>query len=149
MKIVHLETYLFALEDLAEHWELINKAKYAYRQKNYGIYNSDLGMIPHRKPEAPYFSRQTLLSSCMKPYGTSKRGTRITKAGKAYLQHAASLQVHFLALTSLIKNGLSERLVEAREIDDETSKRENNILSNIYNWFTQKNSQNNSDLQSS
>lgn len=31
MKIVHLETYLFALEDLAEHWELIKDVKYAYR----------------------------------------------------------------------------------------------------------------------
>lgn len=54
-----------------------------------------------------------MLSSCMKPFATNKRGLRVTKAGKAYSQHAASLQVHFLELTALIKKDLSERLQEA------------------------------------
>lgn len=58
-----------------------------------------------------------MLSSCMKPFATNKRGLRVTKAGKAYSQHAASLQVHFLELTALIKKDLSERLQEAGQKD--------------------------------
>lgn len=67
-------------------------------------------MFPHRKPNAPFLSSQTLLSSCMKPYAVDRQGKKITKAGKEYLQHAASMQVRFLEVTSLVKRGLRERL---------------------------------------
>ena len=42
-------------------------------------------MFPHRKPNAPFLSSQTLLSSCMKPYAVDRQGKKITKAGKEYL----------------------------------------------------------------
>ena len=57
MKNVQLENYLFALEDLAEHWKLINPAKYMHREKSYGMYNRDMIMFPHRRTDAPFFSR--------------------------------------------------------------------------------------------
>ena len=58
MKVVQLENYLFALEDLAEHWQLIDSKKYAYRFKSHGVNNRDLSMFfPHQMPDAPYFSR--------------------------------------------------------------------------------------------
>ena len=85
MKVVQLEAYMVALEELANHWKLITDTKYTHRTKSYGIYNRDMIMIPHRKPEAPFFSSQTLLSSCMKPYATNSVGKKVTKAGKEYL----------------------------------------------------------------
>ena len=63
-------------------------------------------MIPHRKTGAPFFSSQTLMSSCIRPYATNAVGKKVTKAGKEYLQHAASLNVRFLEVTSMIKVGL-------------------------------------------
>ena len=110
MKIIQLESYLISLEDLAMYWGLISDAKYQHRQKSYGIYNRDMVMFPHRKPDAPFFSSQTLLSSCMKPFATNQQGKKVTKAGKEYLQHAACMQVHFLEVTALIKRGLRDRL---------------------------------------
>jgi len=90
-------------------------------------------MFPHRKPEAPYFSSQTLLSSCMKPYATNSQGKRVTKAGKEYLQHAASFQVHFLQVTALIKRGLRARLETVPEASP--APEEPSILNSVYNWF--------------
>jgi len=91
MKIGQLDEYLRQLQDLANHWRLLNESKYQHRTKSYGIYNRDMVMFPHRKPNSPFFSSQTLLSSCMKPFATNSVGKKITKAGKEYLQHAASL----------------------------------------------------------
>ena len=84
-KIRQLDDYLRSLEDLALHWKLINEQKYHHRSKNHGIYNRDMVMFPHRKPNAPYLSSQTLLSSCMKPYAVDRQGKKITRAGKEYL----------------------------------------------------------------
>ena len=70
-KIKQLEIYLVSLEDLAMFWGFISDGKYQHRQKSYGIYNRDMVMFPHRKPDAPFFSSQTLLSSCMKPFATN------------------------------------------------------------------------------
>jgi len=95
-KVIELDTYLLSLEDLARHWKLINVAKYGHRSKNYGDYNRDMVMFPHGQKDAHIFSSQTLLSSCMKPIATTASGKKITKADKEYLQHAASMQVHFL-----------------------------------------------------
>ena len=90
-KIRELDDYLRCLEELAMHWKLINESKYHHRAKNHGMYNRDMVMFPHRKTNAPFLSSQTLLSSCMKPYAINQQGKKITKAGKEYLQHAASM----------------------------------------------------------
>lgn len=63
-------------------------------------------MIPHRKTGVPFFSSQSLLSSCIRPYATNALGKKVTKAGKEYLQHAASLNVRFFQVTAMIKSGL-------------------------------------------
>ena len=90
-------------------------------------------MFPHRKPEAPYFSSQTLLSSCMKPFATTSQNKRVTKAGKEYLQHAASMQVHFLEVTAMIKRGLRARLESSPEAP--AAEEDGSIFNSVYNWF--------------
>ena len=55
-KIRQLDDYLSSLESLAKHWNLINESKYQHRSKNHGIYNRDMVMFPHRKPNAPFLS---------------------------------------------------------------------------------------------
>ena len=84
MKHVQLDQYLFALEELAEHWNLIDASKYKHRTKSYGVYTRDMVLIP-RKADSPCFSSHTLCSSCMKPYQTTNLGKKVSKAGKAYL----------------------------------------------------------------
>ena len=85
LKIAQLEKYLYALEALANHWKFFVDAKYMHRMKSYGVYGRDIVMIPYRKTDAPYFSSQTLLSSCMKPFATTNQGRKVSKAGKEYL----------------------------------------------------------------
>ena len=62
-------------------------------------------------------------------------GKKVYKAGKEYLQHAAGMHVHFLEVTSLIKNGLRSRMDSQRSgnaIEEES------YLTSVYNWFVAK-----------
>ena len=91
-------------------------------------------MIPHRKANAPFFSSQTLLGSCMKPFATNALGKKVTRAGREYLQHAASLKVHFFEVTSLIKNGLKKRFEHQSETERDDQDNQG-IITSVYNWF--------------
>ena len=54
----------------------------------------------------------------MKPYGINKKGEKVSKAGKEYFQHAASLQIHFFELTALIKHRLNKDRLAGNEMND-------------------------------
>ena len=68
----------------------------------------------------------------MKPYQTTNLGKKVSKAGKAYLQHAASLQVHFLEVTAMVKKELRQKL---HEDQGEHAADQESIFTSVYNWF--------------
>ena len=77
----------------------------------------------------------------MKPFATNAQGKKVQKAGKEYLQHAASLQVHFLELTAMIKRGLRARLL-AEQSSNQAELSETgegpSLFTSVYNWFVAK-----------
>jgi hypothetical protein len=97
--------YVNRLEELADHWDLINRKKYSHREKNYDLHNSSIDLIPRTARKGNLLSLQTLLSSCLVPYEIAQfDNTKVYKAGLEYFFHAANLQRSFLAVTNLIKN---------------------------------------------
>lgn len=139
LKISQLEDYMAALESLGKHWKLFAEGKYMHRAKTYGVYSRDIGtMIPYRKNDAPFLNSQTLLSSCMKPFAVTRLDKQVSTADKEYFNHAASLQVHFLEVTAMIKKSLYQRLYMKTELTTTATEAEEDLLTSVYNWFVPK-----------